>query len=134
MNDTFLLFLNTRIRIINKTFKEETCWPPLFGRRQQNTTGRSASSRVHTLSLFSFSFLRKKKKKRKKNKRGGRGEAKTVPAKGAGGAVERDAATAARRDRVRFRDTCARHFDAVWIRGASEFVAVPHAFAVGCAR
>ena len=108
--------------IINKTFKEETCWPPLFGRRQQNTTGRSASSRVHTLSLFSFSFLRKKKKKRKKNKRGGHGEAKTVPAKGAGGAVERDAAT------------CARHFDAVWIRVAIGIVEAPHAFAVGCAR
>ena len=96
---------------------------------------------MYTLSLFSFSFLRKKKKKRKKNKRGGRGEAKTVPAKkGAGGAVGRDAATAARRDRVRFRDTCARRFDAVWIRGAwfhpypRGIVAVPHAFAVGCAR
>jgi len=129
MHDLFSFIL------INKTFKEETCWPPLFGRRQQNTTGRSASSRVHTLSLFSFSFLRKKKKKRKKNKRGGRGEAKTVPAKkGAGGAVKRDAATAARRDRVRFRDTCARHFDAVWIRVAIGIVAAPHAFAVGCAR
>ena len=90
---------------------------------------------THSLSLFSFSFLRKKKKKRKKNKRGGRGEAKTVPAKkGAGGAVERDAATAARRDRVRFRDICARHFDAVWIRVAIGIVAAPHAFAVGCAR
>jgi len=87
--------------------------------------------------FFSFflSFLRKKKKRKKKNKRGGHGEAKTVPAKkGAGGAVERDAAIAARRDRVRFRDTCARRFDAVWIRGAIEIVAVPHAFAVGCAR
>ena len=76
---------------------------------------------MYTLSLFSFSFLRKKKKKRKKNKRGGRGEAKTVPAKGAGGAVERDAATA-------------RHFDAVWIRVAIGIVEAPHAFAVGCAR
>ena len=92
---------------------------------------------MYTLSL-SFLFLslkRKKKKKRKKNKRSGRGEAKTVPAKkGAGGAVERDAATAARRDRVRFRDTCAHHFDAVWIRVAIGIVAAPHSFSGGCAR